>query len=260
MIGAFDSGIGGLTVVKAIWHLLPNISLIYFGDTARTPYGDKSAEVVSNFGVEAARFLVKQGATILVVACNTVSAVGMEALRQEFPNLPIFEVITPAIEKVKELSKNKRVGIIGTRVLVNSQIYLRLLQQAGDYKVFQQAAPLLVPLVEENWLDKPETKRIVKGYLRSLKQQQIDILVLACTHYPLLKKIIIPRVGRRVKVVDPADQIALKLKEYLQTSGGQERLDEGVSHFYVSDLTPHFQDIAQKWLGKKINLERVKLS
>ncbi len=259
MIGAFDSGIGGLTVVKAIWQLLPNAPLIYFGDTARTPYGDKSAEVISQFGVENAEFLVNKGASVLVVACNTVSAVGMEAIKQRFPNLPIFEVITPAIERVRGLSKSKRVGIIGTRALVNSQIYPKLLKQAGNYQVFQQAAPLLVPLVEENWLDKPETKRIIKGYLRPLKQQQVDTLVLACTHYPLLKKIIIPRVGRQVKVVDPADEVALKLKEYLSVNG-QEYLGEGASHFYVSDLTPHFQDIAQKWLGKKINLEKVKLS
>ncbi len=258
MIGAFDSGIGGLTVVKSIWKLLPKASLIYFGDTARTPYGDKSAEVVASFGLEAAKFLVNKGATVLMVACNTVSAVGMEALRKEFTNLPIFEVITPAVEKVKVLSKNRRVGIIGTRALVNSNIYKNLLASEG-FQVFQQAAPLLVPLVEENWLDKPETKRIVKGYLRSLKQQQIDTLVLACTHYPLLKKIILPRVGRRVKVVDPADEVALKLRDYLATSGSQEQLGSGISHFYVSDLTPHFQDIAQKWLGKEITLEKIKL-
>ncbi|MFA4937310.1 MAG: glutamate racemase [Patescibacteria group bacterium] len=258
MIGAFDSGIGGLTVVKAIWKLLPQAPLIYFGDTARTPYGNKSAEVVSTFGVEAARFLVSRGVTVLVVACNTVSAVGMDALKNEFPALPIFEVITPAVEKVRGLSKSKRVGIIGTRALVNSNIYKNLLTNEG-FQVFQQAAPLLVPLVEENWLDKPETKRIIKGYLRALKQQQVDTLVLACTHYPLLKKIIASRVGKKVKIVDPADEVAVKLKEYLATSGNQEQLGSTPSHFYVSDLTPHFQEIAQKWLDRKINLEKVSL-
>ncbi|MFH1111827.1 MAG: glutamate racemase [Patescibacteria group bacterium] len=259
MIGAFDSGIGGLTVVKAIWKLLPQAPLIYFGDTARTPYGDKSAEVVSQFGVQDAEFLVNKGATILVVACNTVSAVGIGAIKQRFPDLTIFEVISPAVEKVRGLSKSKRVGIIGTRALVNSNIYKNLLSGNG-FQVFQQAAPLLVPLVEENWLDKPETKRIIKGYLRALKHQQVDTLVLACTHYPLLKKIIASRVGKKVKIVDPADEVAVKLKEYLVTSGNQEYLGSTPSHFYVSDLTPHFQEIAQKWLGKKINLEKIALA
>ncbi|MFH1866875.1 MAG: glutamate racemase [Patescibacteria group bacterium] len=255
MIGAFDSGIGGLTVVKAIWQVLPNIPLVYFGDTARTPYGNKSAEVISQFGLEIADFLIKQGATILVVACNTVSAVGIQAIKERFPRVPVFEVITPAVAKVREVSKSKRVGIIGTRALVNSNIYQSLLV---GFKVFQQAAPLLVPLVEEDWLVKPETKRIIKGYLQPLKQQQIDTLVLACTHYPLLKKLIVARAGKRATVIDPAEETALQLKHYLETSQKDSSLlGEGDSHFFVSDLTPHFQKIAELWLKRKITLERV---
>ncbi len=255
MIGAFDSGIGGLTVVKAIWERLPSMPLIYFGDTARTPYGNKSAEVVSGYGVEIAEFLIKQGATILVVACNTVSAVGMEALRKKFPKVPIFEVITPAVSKVKEVSKKKRVGIIGTRALVGSNIYPSLL---SGFKVFQESAPLLVPLVEENWLDKPEAKRIVKAYLQPLKQQQVDSLVLACTHYPLLKKVITPRAGKRVTIIDPAEETAIALQSYLDDNPDTKPL-VGESRFYVSDVTPHFQKIAELWLKRKIKLEKVTL-
>ena len=252
MIGLFDSGIGGLTVVKAIWEKLPNMPLVYFGDTARTPYGNKSAEVVSQYGVEAAEFLVSQGATVIVVACNTVSAVGMEAIKNKFPNLPIFEVITPAVNRIRNSSKSKRIGIIGTRTLVNSKIYSSLL---ADFEVFQQAAPLLVPLVEENWLKKPETKRIIKFYLSPLKRQQIDALVLACTHYPLLKSLIAPRIGRRVKIIDPADETAAVLADYLIKKNQADK--SGDSHFYVSDLTPQFQNIAESWLKRKIKLEKV---
>lgn len=256
MIGLFDSGIGGLTVVKAIWEKLPNMPLVYFGDTARTPYGNKSAEVVSQFGVEAVDFLLSKGATIIVVACNTVSAVGMKAINNKFPDLPIFEVITPAVERVKSLRQDhsRAVGIIGTRALVNSNIYPSLLP---EFKVVQQSAPLLVPLVEENWLNKAETKRIIKSYLAPLKQQQISALVLACTHYPLLKELIILRVGRRVTVIDPADETAEVLTNYLVKNNLHQQA--GDSHFYVTDLTPQFQNIAQSWLKRKIKLEKVTL-
>lgn len=255
MIGLFDSGIGGLTVVREIIKVLPGLPLLYFGDTARTPYGNKSAEVISQYGVEIADFLVSKGATILVVACNTVSAVGMDAIRRRFTNLPIFEVITPAVDKVRVLSKGKRVGIIGTRALIGSNIYPSLL---SGFQVFQQPAPLLVPLVEENWLDKPESKRIIKSYLAPLKQQQIDILVLACTHYPLLKKLITPRAGKRVTVIDPAEETALALKKYLDANPDAKPLTRE-SKFYVSDVTLHFQNIAELWLKRKIILEKVTL-
>ncbi len=255
MIGAFDSGIGGLTVVREIFKVLPKVPLIYFGDTARTPYGNKSAEVVREYGLEIAEFLISKGATILVVACNTVSAVGIEAIKKKFPNIPVFEVITPAVEKVKQVSKNKQVGIIGTRALVTSNIYPSLLP---GYKVVQQAAPLLVPLVEENWLNKPETKRIVKAYLTPFKQQQVDSLVLACTHYPLLKQLITARVGKRVKIIDPAEETAMALKNYLDKNPDTKPLT-GDSRFYVSDVTPHFQSIAELWLKRKIKLEKITL-
>lgn len=260
MIGLFDSGIGGLTVVREVIKRLPQHVFIYFGDTARTPYGNKSAEVVAEYGLEAAKFLIDKGAKILIVACNTVSAVGMEAIKKAYPSVPVFEVITPAVAKAKELSKSKRVGIMGTRALVNSGIYQKLLNEMGKFKVSAHAAPLLVPLVEEGWLNKPETKRIVKSYLTPFKRAQVDTLVLACTHYPLLKKLIVAKAGKCIKIIDPACETAQTVADWLVKHPETDKeLKRGDSHFYVSDLTPNFQTIAEKWLGRKITLEKVHL-
>ncbi len=259
MIGLFDSGVGGLTVVKEVMRKLPGVALTYFGDTARTPYGNKSAEVVAAYGLEAAKFLVDRGAQVLVVACNTVSAVGLDAIKQAYPKLPVFDVITPAVSAITA-SGAKHVGVMGTRALVTSGIYQRLLKTAGDYQVIAGAAPLLVPLVEENWLNKPETKRIIKHYLAPFKQAQVECLVLACTHYPLLKKLIAARLGKRVQVIDPAAATAAALADWLKQNPAAVALTPGQSHFYVSDLTPQAQAIAQNWLGTTITLEKVSLT
>lgn len=264
MIGLFDSGIGGLTVVKEVMKKLPDYSLVYFGDTARTPYGNKSAEVVREYGLQAAQFLVEHGAKIMVVACNTVSSVGLEAIKQAYPNVPMFDVISPAVEAInsrnEELGTHDRcIGIMGTRALVNSGIYQKAL--SNNFKVVAQAAPLLVPLVEEGWLNKPETKRIIKTYLTPFKQAQANTLVLACTHYPLLKKIIAPRLSKRTKIVDPAEETARVLADWLKARPEVDSaLPRGESHFYVSDLTPQFQAIAEKWLKRTIKLEKVSLA
>ncbi|MBU1039014.1 glutamate racemase [Patescibacteria group bacterium] len=258
MIGLFDSGIGGLTVVRALQRLLPDVSLVYFGDTARTPYGNKSAQVVKGYGLEASKFLLEKGATVLVVACNTVSAVGIEEIRQTWPKVPIFEVISPVVEKIK-LSNFKKVGIMGTRATINSQAYQTKLNQAS-IKVQACAAPLLVPLVEENYINTPATKRIVKNYLLPFKQAQVEALVLACTHYPLLKKIIRARLPKKMKILDPADETARVVVAWLKNNPNfSQKLNNNQSHYYVSDLTPHFQKVAEQWLGKKINLEKVDL-
>lgn len=258
MIGLFDSGIGGLTVVREVMKLLPGTGLIYFGDTARTPYGNKSPEVIAQYGLEATKFLIDKGATVIVVACNTVSAVGLEAIKQAYPKVPIFDVITPAIKQVVE-KKYSKVGVMGTRALVKSEIYQHLLKQ---YKinVVANPAPLLVPLAEEGWLDKPETKRIVKGYIRPFIKEQVKALILACTHYPLLKNIIRARLSKRIELIDPAVATAQDLYSWLKNNpAAAAELVLGDSHFYVSDLTPQFQAIAEKWLSRKIILEKVKL-
>lgn len=260
MIGLFDSGIGGLTVLREVAKLLPNVTLVYFGDTARTPYGNKSAEVVSAYGLEATKFLVERGAKAIIVACNTVSAVGLQAIKQAYPKLPVFDVVTPAVEAVVRLPQAHRIGVMGTRALVGSGIYQRLLKQHNSYEVVAHAAPLLVPLVEEGWLDKPETKRIIKSYLTPFKQAQVDTLVLACTHYPLLKTLIQARVAKRTVVVDPAEETARVVAAWvLQHPEVSEPATGAGSHFYVTDLTPQTQAIAQAWLKRAIKLELVHL-
>ncbi|MDZ4230019.1 MAG: aspartate/glutamate racemase family protein [Candidatus Veblenbacteria bacterium] len=197
---------------------------------------------------------------MLLVACNTVSAVGLEAIEQAYPSMPVFNVITPAVEVAARVSSHHRVGVMGTRALVASGIYQRLLAVHGRYQVTAQAAPLLVPLVEEGWLDKPETKRIVKHYLTPFKQAQVDTLVLACTHYPLLKPLIASRISRRVRVVDPAEATAIALEKWLtQNPETASTLSKGESRLYVTDLTPHTETIARSWLKRTITLERVSL-
>ncbi len=260
MIGLFDSGIGGLTVLREVAKRLPKVKLLYFGDTARTPYGNKSPEVVSEYGVEAARFLVRAGAKVLVVACNSVSAVGLEALRAEFPKVPLFDVITPAVTAVRALPKVARVGVMGTRALVGSNVYQRLLSAQKDIRVFAHAAPLLVPLAEEGWVDKPESKRIVKRYLTPFKQAQVDTLVLACTHYPLFKEVIQARIPKRTRLIDPAEATAQALYDWLQEYPSEaKKLSEGESEFCLTDAAPHTVEIAQKWLRRTVQVEKVTL-
>ena len=260
MIGLFDSGVGGLTVAKEVMRKLPGLPLVYFGDTARTPYGNKSAEVVAAYGLEATKFLVDRGADVLVVACNTVSAVGLEAIHQAYPDLPVIDVVTPAVVAVIA-ARAKRVGVMGTRALVGSGIYQRLLKVPGGPSVVTSAAPLLVPLVEENWLDTPETKRIVKHYLAPFKKAQVDSLVLACTHYPLLKKLIRARLPKRVQIIDPAEATAAALVVWLKENpAAAAKLTPGENHFYVSDLTPQAQAIAQAWLRGGVTLEKAHLT
>lgn len=256
MIGLFDSGIGGLTVVREVMKALPDYSLVYLGDTARTPYGNKSPAVVSQYGLEAVKFLVGKGAQVIVVACNTVSAVGMDAIRQHYPKMPVFDVVTPAVEAVMRESRGHRVGVMGTRALVQSGIYQKLLAAKNKFEVVAQPAPLLVPLVEEGWLDRPETKRIVKRYLTPFKQAQVDTLVLACTHYPLLRSVIAARVGKRMKLIDPAEQTARVLADWLHAHPDIDKiLPHGPSHFYATDVTAQAQGIAETWLRHTVTLE-----
>lgn len=259
MIGIFDSGLGGLTVVKKIFELLPDYQILYFGDTAKNPYGGRGEKVIKKYALEAVNFLIKKGAQIIIVACNTVSAVAYNELKKNF-QMPIFEVVLPAAAKAVTITKNKRVGVIGTRATVNSKIYEKLIQEKdATIKVFPQAAPLLVPLIEEGWLKKGETKRIIKSYLHPLRLAQIDVLILACTHYPLLKEQIQLKIGRRVKLVDPGEEIILQFKEFLEKNPEiEKKLPKNKNHhFFVSDLTPKFEEIATQWLDQKIKLEKI---
>ena len=257
MIGIFDSGVGGMTVARAVEHLLPDHPLLYLGDIARTPYGTKSARTIIDYSVENTRFLVQQGAKIVVIACNTASSVATDRLRREFA-IPIIEVISPAVRQAISSSRSGRIGIIGTRATIRSGIYEKMIRQHNpEYKVFSKDCPLLVPLVEEGWIGKRETKMILRRYLHDLKNQQIDTLVLGCTHYPLLKHLIQARIGKKVTLIDSSAATAQFLKSYLDDSSAFQPManhDPNQNRYFVTDLTEAAQHIAGKIFGRTMRL------
>lgn len=257
MIGVFDSGIGGLTVVRALMECLPGYDVLYFGDTARMPYGSKSPSTVVKYAIENTEFLLSEGVQAVVLACNTASSVAPDILRRRY-DIPFFEVITPAAEMAVQSSRRGRIGIIGTRATVSSGVYETVIKKMQpEYRVFASACPLLVPLVEEGWLHKPETAMIVKKYLRPLKTRQIDTLILGCTHYPLLTDLIQAKIGRRVRVIDSSTGVANRMRSLIeQDTDLQKRLKrEGRYRFFVSDTTPQFESIARSILKRPIQLE-----
>ncbi|MCK4486178.1 MAG: glutamate racemase [Desulfobacterales bacterium] len=261
MIGIFDSGIGGLTVVNALKRHLPDYDILYFGDTARTPYGTKSPETVVQYAIEDAEMLLRKGAQMLVVACNTASSVATGTLKERF-DVPILEVISPAVNMAVSDPKRTRVGVIGTRATVNSGVYENKIKAIRpEMKVYGQPCPLLVPLVEEGWLKKGETRKIVKKYLHPLKLKQIDILILGCTHYPLLKEIIQVKIGKRVKIIDSSEALSDSVMDFLRHNPHVDsRLrKDGTCQFYVSDVTEQFQKIAGTILKTTVTLEHIKL-
>jgi len=261
MIGIFDSGIGGLTVVRAIMDELPGYDMIYFGDTARTPYGTKSSQTVIDYSVQNTEFLIKQGAKMIIMACNTASSVATDTLKKNF-NLPIYEVISPAVSRSLKETKKSVIGVIGTRATINSGIYeKKIKEQNPDARVYSAACPLLVPLVEEGWLKKPETRMIVKKYLHPLKTRQIDTLILGCTHYPILKSIIQHKIGKRVRVISSSDVVAEQVKTFLSSSPeiDQKLSKNGKSEFFVSDLTPQFEKTAKSVIRQPIDLKLVSI-
>jgi glutamate racemase len=258
MIGIFDSGIGGLTVVKALMALRPDLPYVYLGDTARTPYGAKSPETVRRYAEEAARFLLSKGAEAVVIACNTASSLAADHLRALHPGLPIFDVVSPAVRAALAATANGRIGLIGTRATVGSGEYERRLKEARpEIEVLSAAAPLLVSLVEEGWLEAPETASIVGKYVAPLREKGIDTLILGCTHYPLLKGLIAERAGKGVRLIDSAETVA---REFCATIEGDKALEaalrrRGRSSYFVTDPTPAFAAVGSAWLGESIVAE-----
>jgi len=250
-IGIFDSGIGGLTVVRQIHRVLPHEDLVYLGDTARVPYGTKSPGTVVRFACEDTQFLIQQNVKAVVVACNTVSAWALPTLERKF-SVPIFGVITPGAQAALKRSRNRRIGVIGTTTTVRSQAYSRaILALDNSAKVFARACPLLVPLVEEGWIKNKITQAILRAYLSPMLRRRIDTLVLGCTHYPLLKKVIRGVVGKEVALVDSAESCAQFLSERL---GGTKLLASirrraGVIQPFVTDEVERFDEMAKRFLG-----------
>ncbi len=253
-IGIFDSGLGGLTVVRELLRRAPHAPFLYLGDTARVPYGNRSAQTICQYALQDVAFLIKQGATDIVVACNTVSAHALPTLRATYPEVRFFDVISPAVKRVSQLAV-KRVGVIGTRATIQSDIYRQHIQRLNAaQEVISVACPLFVPLVEEGWMKMPETKRIVRHYLAPLKQKQIEALILGCTHYPLLEKEIRTSVQKRVKIIDSAsalwDELSEQAPELLSSS--DDPSDSQV--YFFTDLSDRTRDICQRWLGRTVEL------
>ena len=259
MIGIFDSGIGGLTVVRELLRQAPNASFVYLGDTARTPYGNKSKETIERYALEDAAFLISRGVTAIVIACNTASALAIDALRSHYHGFPIFDVIAPAVEDALAVTTG-RIGVIGTRSTIGSGIYQKQLIArlasgvAHPLEIKTHACPLFVPLVEEGWLDDAETKRIIKHYLYPLRSQNVDTLILGCTHYPLLKPLIHRFMGRRVRLIDSATSVVQRMLVEIEIE------HTGSQVYYLTDVSPHSVEIARQWLGKKIQFEKATLS
>jgi glutamate racemase len=252
-IGVFDSGIGGLTVVKALRELLPNEAIFYLGDTARVPYGNKSAETVERYAIELARMLMAENAKLIVVACNTVSSVAIPKLRASF-SVPVIGVIEPGAQAAIARTQNRHVGVIGTRATIRSGAYENALRALNVHvRVTSRACPLLVPLIEEGWLNDKLTDNIILRYLEPLISEEIDTLVLGCTHYPLLAGAIERAFGSKVKLVDSAQNCASAVKELLdQRSLRAPAGNPGNLEVALTDAPDNFLRVAREALQLEI--------
>ncbi len=254
-IGIFDSGIGGFTVMAEIMKALPHESLIYFGDTARVPYGSKSKETVTRYSEQISGFLMEKQVKAIVVACNTASACALDALVKKLP-VPVIGVIEPGAKSAAAATENGRIGVIGTEATVKSGAYPEIIKSLNpEAKVFAKACPLFVPLVEEGWAEDVVTERVAERYLDKLLMKNIDTLILGCTHYPLLKRIIGDVCGRNVTLVNPAFETARKLGELLQEKGllheaGKDAAAKVSHEYYCSDDPERVARFAESFLGE----------
>lgn len=249
-IGIFDSGIGGLTVFKAIRQALPDESLIYLGDTARVPYGTKSSETIVRYSLENSDFLYKRGVKAIVVACNTSSAYAIPAISDQ-NGVPVIGVIEPGVNAAVKATKNGNIGVIGTASTINSNRYASGLKKRDKkLKVVSLSCPLFVPLVEEGWTEGEITEKIAERYLSTMKMEEIDTLILGCTHYPLLKNVIQKFMGDGITLVDSAEALAHDLSQLLRERYLLRNSDDRSEyHLYVTDLPGRFEVVAQRFLG-----------
>ena len=256
MIGIFDSGVGGLTVVKEIFKYLPDYQVIYFGDTARLPYGTKGEDFVKRYSKKITGWLLEKKAKIIVIGCHTSSAWASESLKKQYKDIPIFEMITSAAEDVLSRTKNNKIGIIGTPGTIKSRSFEKKLLKADTcLKVYSKACPLFVPLAEEGWVDDKITEEIAKEYLMPLKDKGIDSLVLACTHYPLLEKTIKKIMGNNINIINPAESVAKEIKNFLENNP-EIIIQKGSGHkFFFSDEPYNFNKISHLCFNKEINIK-----
>lgn len=252
-IGVFDSGIGGLTVVRALTHHLPHENIVYFGDTARVPYGPKSSQVVREYAAQDTDVLLEHNVKMIVIACNTVSAVALDVV-QKRAKVPVVGVIIPGAQAAAEASTKKRIGIIGTMGTVASNAYPNALRQLDPgIQSFSQACPLFVPLAEEGWTEHKATEMIAKEYLFPLTLEKIDTLILGCTHYPLLRTIISKVVHHSVTLIDSGEATAESVARLLDELGlrNTSKLKPNLQ-FFVSDVPHKFTEVGERFLGQKL--------
>lgn len=260
-IGIFDSGIGGLTVVKEVVAALPGENIIYLGDTARVPYGIRSPETVTRYSFENTRFLLAQEIKMLVVACNTASAVSLAAVQREFP-LPVVGVLEPGARAAAAITRTRRVGVIGTEATIGSGAYEKAIKAINpDIQVSSRACPLFVPLVEEGWTHGEVTMLVAERYLAPLRERNVDTLVLGCTHYPLLKEVIGTIMGRTVTLIDSATETAKEVSSLLAESGAKKQGQGAADRkFFVTDSPARFEKAGKLFLGdSRVTAEQVRV-
>lgn len=252
-IGVFDSGVGGLTVVKQLMKKLPSENIIYFGDTARIPYGTKSEEIVRRFALEDSFFLLEKNVKMVVVACNTASSVAMSML-QSILDVPVIGVIEPGAEAAVRNSSNRKIGVIGTAATIRSSSYRKkVLEKSSKVQVISQACPLFVSLVEEGWIEDEATILIARRYLQTMIENHVDTLILGCTHYPLLKNIIQKVLGESVQLIDSGVETAKSVEKILKEKSMLANSDQiAKNKFYLSDMPYKFQEIAERFLERTI--------
>lgn len=253
-IGVFDSGVGGLTVVRALMERLPRESIVYFGDTARVPYGIKSVATIEHFAAQITDFLLGQNVKMLIVACNTMAAVAADVIRAHAGAIPLIDVIEAGSRAAVAQSGHGGIGVIGTPTTINSNAYARRIHELDpSARVFSQACPLFVPLVEEGWLDHPVTRMTAQEYLRPVLAEDVGSLVLGCTHYPLLKPLLRDVVGAKVRLVDSATTTAELAAESLQALGlASRRPGQPLYRYVVTDIPLRFQTIGERFLGRSL--------
>ncbi len=269
MIGVFDSGLGGLSVLKYFLKSLPDYNYIYLGDNARVPYGSRSADTIYNYTKEAMDFLFSKKCEIVIIACNTVSAVALRKLQQEYlpknyPKKRILGIIRPLAEYTVNNKNIKKLGIIGTKATINSRVYEKeILKLNCKIKIIKQKAPLLIPLIEEGWIKKPETKMILKKNLRKLKIKQVDGLVLACTHYSFLLKYIQNIMPKKCEIFNSGEIITESFKKYINKHIELKikKSKNPSREFFTTDSVSEFKEMGEKFLGKQIkNIKKVALN
>jgi glutamate racemase len=261
-IGVFDSGIGGLTVARALFELLPNENIIYLGDTARLPYGTKSKETVILYSIECLKFLLAKKVKMIVVACNTASSVAVPFL-QKITKLPVEGVIIPGSKSGAERTKNNRVGVIGTLGTIKSNAYKKAIKKINpSVNVYSQPCSLFVQLAEDGWTDNKIAELTAQEYLKNLTKCNIDTLILGCTHYPILKNTIRKVMGNKVQLIDSGEETAIEVKKVLtEKSLLNTQKKKGIHKFFVTDFPNNFKQISERFLGRNIrDVKKVKLS